>query len=408
VIGQLSVAEVNLRVLLAVGILIVVVRAIGSLIGMIGQPRVLGELLAGIILGPSLLGLLFPSALDYLFPAAVIDALHVLAQFGLVIFMFMVGLEFDPALMRGQGATVAVVSQVSFAVPLVLAIGLAAWTYPAFGAGVDRLAFCLFMGAAMSVTAFPVLARLLQESDLMRTRIGTVSLVCAAFNDLAAWSVLAVVVAIAKSAGLGGAITTVLLAVGYVLAMLVIVRPLLARRGDLRIWFVLVTAVLSAWTTEQIGIHAIVGSFLAGVVMPRLPEWRRWVQRRLEVVVSNLLLPIFFVIAGLSTRVDQLTAAGLGLLVIVVAVAVVGKFGGSMLAARLAGEDWRNASTLGVLMNTRGITEIIILHIGLDLGILTPTVFTVMVLMALITTLMAAPLLQLIKRRSHMASPADE
>jgi Kef-type K+ transport system membrane component KefB len=391
----MSVAEINVRMLLAVAVVIIGVRAVGWLVGRVGQPRVLGEIAAGIVLGPSLLGLLVPGAVEYLFATPVVSGLRTLSQLGLVLFMFLIGIDVDAAELRGAGRTVAAVSQASVAVPAVLAFGLAIAIEPTFGSGTGWLGFSLFLAAAMSVTAFPVLARILRESGLSGTRVGTISLLSAAVNDVVAWLLVAVVVAVVGSAGPGDVVVTAVLAAGYAAAMVLLVRPLLARMGRPPIWVVLVVAVLSAWTSEQIGIHAIFGAFVAGLVMPADPRWRQAVRARLDPVVSNLLLPVFFVVVGLSTRVDQLTGAGFALLGVVVAVAVTGKVGGAALAARAAGESWSDAFTLGVLMNSRGVTEIVILTVGLDLGVITSTVFTVMVLMALVTTVMTAPLLRL-------------
>ncbi|MEV4296114.1 cation:proton antiporter domain-containing protein [Microbispora rosea] len=387
--------------LLALGVIMLVVWAVGALVSRIGQPRVIGEIIAGILLGPSLLGLLAPAAGTYLFPASVVSALGVLAQVGLVLFMFMIGLELDFGRLRGQGARLASVAGASIVVPFVLAIGLALVLYPGYGAGADELVFCLFIGAAMAITAFPVLARLLKESGLAGTRVGTLSLVSAAVNDVVAWCLLAFVIALSRATGAGDGLMTLVLAVVYVAAMLGVVRPLLARMDNVPIWLALVVALLAAWLADRAGIHVIFGGFVAGAVMPRQPEWRRTVHERLDMVVTHLLLPVFFVMTGLSTHVEGLRTAGVwGVALLVIVVATAGKFGGTALAARAAGERWTDAFTLGVLMNTRGLTELVVLSVGLQLGIISSTVFTVMVLMALVTTLMAPPLLRLIARRS--------
>jgi Kef-type K+ transport system membrane component KefB len=405
----LSPAELNAHMLLAVGVVILGVRAVGWLFGRLGQPKVMGEIVAGILLGPSVLGMLLPAVEGYLFSDPVVGGLRTIAQFGLVLFMFLVGLEMDVGKLRGSGRTVTIVAQASIAVPLLLAIGFAVLIHPRFGDGVNPLAFHLFFGAAMAVTAFPVLARLLVETGLARERVGVISLVCAAVNDLVAWILVAIVIAVSSANGPGRALASLGLALVFVAGMLLVVRPLMRRWGEPPVWAVLFVTLISAWIAEQIGVHAIIGSFLAGLVMPRRAEWQQWLHDRISVLVGNLLLPIFFVVVGLSTRVDQLTWAGLLLLLGVTAVAIAGKFGGSTLAARAAGEQWRDALTIGVLMNTRGITEIVILTTGLQLGIISPTVFTVMVLMALITTVMAAPVLTFIKRGAGGAAvPAPE
>lgn len=395
----MSAAAANVQVLLSAGVVVVSVRAVGWLTAKVGQPRVMGEIIAGILLGPSLLGLVWPEAFEFLFPAGVISALKAIANLGLAMFMFLIGMELDFQSLRGQGRRAVAISQASIVVPMVLGAGLALWLYPAYGAGGDPLAFVLFLGAAMSITAFPVLARLLRETGLIRTRTGVLAMTCAAIDDVTAWCLLAVVVAITSSTGMGDAVLTIGLSAGYVLVMLKVVAPLLARFGRVPLWAVLALVLVSAWTTEQIGIHAIFGGFLAGVVMPSREPWRQEVHDRLESVVTYLLLPVFFVVVGLATRVDLLTSPVLwATTALVVTVAIAGKFGGAALAARAVGETWRTSVTLGLLMNTRGLTEIVILTVGLELGVITPTMFTIMLLMALVTTLMAAPLLRLIPR----------
>lgn len=396
----------KVRTLLALGVIVLAVRAVGFLVGRIGQPRVIGEIIAGILLGPSLLGLLAPAAGDYLFPAAVVTALSVLAQVGLVLFMFMIGLELDFGRLRGHGTRLATVAGASIVVPFALAVGLALVLHRTYGGGSPELVFCLFLGAAMAITAFPVLARLLTESGLAGTRVGTLSLVSAAVNDVVAWCVLAFVIALSRSTGAGDGLRTIVLAVAFVAGMLLVVRPLLGRLPAVPIWLALVVALLAAWAADRAGIHVIFGGFMAGVVMPRRPQWAASVHERLNVVVTSLLLPVFFVMTGLSTHVEGLRTAGVwGVVALVIVVATAGKFGGTALAARATGESWTDAFTLGVLMNTRGLTELVVLSVGLQLKIITPTVFTMMVLMALVTTLMAPPLLRLIDRRTK--APAE-
>ncbi len=387
--------------LLSLGVIMLAVWAVGRLVSRIGQPAVIGEIIAGILLGPSLLGLVAPSVGSYLFPSSVVTALGVLAQVGLVLFMFMIGLELDFGRLRGHGTRVASIAGASIAVPLGLAVALAVLLYPTYGGRGDELVFCLFIGAAMAITAFPVLARLLQECGLTDTRVGSLSLVSAAVNDVVAWCLLAFVIALSRATGAGGGLRTLVLAVGYLAVMLGVVRPLLARLDTVPIWLALVIALLSAWFADRAGIHVIFGGFMAGAVMPRRPRWQRSVHERLDVVVIHLLLPVLFVLTGLSTHVEGLRTAGVwGVVALVIAVATVGKLGGTALAARAVGEEWTDALNLGVLMNTRGLTELVVLSVGLQLGIINSTVFTMMVLMALVTTLMAAPLLRLVEHRT--------
>lgn len=405
----MTVAQLNIRLLLAVAVVIVAVQAVGWLMARIRQPRVIGEIVAGILLGPSLLGLVAPGAAAYLFPQQVIGGLQVLSQFGLVLFMFIVGLHLDTGSLRGNGRTVAAVAPASLLAPFGLAVALGAVIHRDFGRGVDPVGFCLFLGAATAVTAMPVLARLLVDMRLDTHRVGVISMTCAAINDVIAWCILTVVLAVIGSTGPASTLTTIGLALVFVAVMLFVVRPLFALVPQLPVWGVIVVAVLSAWVAEQIGIHAIIGAFVAGLIMPRRPEWRRGLEQRLDGVVRNLLLPIFFAVVGIATRVDQLTTAGLALVGVVIVIAVVGKLGAATLAARLAGERWADATAIGVLMNTRGVTELVILSLGLDLHVIDSTMYTIMVLMALFTTLMAAPLLTLLQvaNRSSLPSPGQ-
>jgi Kef-type K+ transport system membrane component KefB len=401
-VAAMTAAQVNVRILLAVATIVTVSRFFGWLISRIGQPRVQGEILAGILLGPSLLGLVWPEAVDYVFPDEIVGALQVLAKIGLVLFMFLVGLELDLDKLRGHGRKAVFISHASIVVPIALGSLLALWLYPRLGQGVDRLGFILFMGAAMAITAFPVLARVLQETGLYRTRVGVLTVTCAAVDDVTAWCVLTVVVAVVRSTGPLDAVQIVGLSLIFLVVMLKVVRPALARLPGLPVWAALALALVSAWITEEIGIHAIFGAFMAGAVVPRRPEVQIEIHDRLETSTLTLLLPIFFVVVGLATRVDMLDSAYLwGLTAIVVAVAIAGKWGGSMLAARATGETWRDAAAIGVLMNTRGLTELVILTVGLELGVITTTVFTIMVLMALVTTLMATPILALVSPLYH-------
>lgn len=408
-LAAMTATEINVRILLAVTIVIAGSRFVGWAISKIGQPRVHGEILAGILLGPSLLGVFWPHALGYLFPTEIIGALKVLAQIGLVMFMFLIGLELDLKKLRGNGHKAAVISPASILAPILLGALLAVWLYPRFGEGVDRLGFTLFLGAAMAITAFPVLARVLQETGLYRTRIGVLTITCAAFDDVTAWCVLAVVVAIVKATGPADALQTIALSVLYLGVMVLVVRRVLTRLPSLPLWMAISFALLSAWTTEQIGIHAIFGAFMAGAVMPRNADIQHDIHMKLEHATLAFLLPVFFVVVGLSTRVDLLNSVYLwGVTLLVIATAIAGKWGGSMIAARLTGETWQDAAAIGILMNTRGLTELVILSVGLSLGVISTTIFTMMVLMALTTTLMATPLLALISPIYHRGMTAED
>jgi Kef-type K+ transport system membrane component KefB len=402
-------AEINIRILLSLMVIVVAARLAGWAISKIGQPKVHGEILAGIILGPSLLGLIWPEAMHYLFPTEIIGALKVLAQIGLVVFMFLIGLELDLNKLRGHGHKAVVISHASILAPILLGAGLAVWLYPRFGGGVGRLGFTLFLGAAMAITAFPVLARVLQETGLYRTRLGVLTITCAAVDDVTAWCILAVVVAIVKATGPADAIRTIALSLGFLILMLRVVKPLLNRLPSIPLWLAIALALAGAWVTEQIGIHAIFGAFMAGAVMPRRPSVHHDVHEKLEHATLTFLLPVFFVVVGLSTRVDLLNDAYLwGVTLLVIATAIAGKWGGSMVAARVVGEKWQDAAAIGILMNTRGLTELVILSVGLELGVISTTIFTMMVLMALVTTLMATPMLALISPIYHRGMTAKD
>jgi K+:H+ antiporter len=405
----MTVAQINVRILLALVVVVLASRMAGWAISKIGQPRVHGEILAGILLGPSLLGIVWPGAVSYLFPTEIIGALKVLAQIGLVMFMFLIGLELDLRKLRGHGHKAVVISQSSILTPILLGAVLAIWLYPRFGLNVGRLGFTLFLGAAMAITAFPVLARVLQETGLYRTRIGVLTITCAAVDDVTAWCLLAVVVAVVKATGPADAIQTIVLSSAFLVGMLRVVKPLLSRLPSVPLWLAIALALAGAWATEQIGIHAIFGAFMAGTVMPRRPEIHHEVHEKLEHATLTLLLPVFFVVVGLATRVDLLNDLYLwGVTLLVIATAIAGKWGGSMIAARAMGEKWQDAAAIGILMNTRGLTELVILSVGLELGVISPTIFTMMVLMALVTTLMATPMLALISPIYHRGMRAED
>ncbi|OLA95375.1 MAG: cation/H(+) antiporter, partial [Candidatus Rokubacteria bacterium 13_2_20CM_69_15_2] len=390
----LSVITVDILVILVVS------RLLGVALRAIGQPQVMGEVIGGILLGPSLLGWAAPAVSAALFPPAVLPYLRVLSEYGIVFFMFLVGLELDPALMRGRGRAAVVTSHSSILTPFALGIVLAAWLYHEHAPhGVRFLSFALFMGASMSITAFPVLARILTERDLLKTKVGAVTIVCAAVDDVTAWCLLAFVVAVVGKADLGGAGRTLVLVLAYVAAMLVLVRPLLRRlsamvdrsgrlsQNMVAIVFLLVLA--SAFATDTIGIHAIFGGFMMGAIMPKDALFTRELVDKIEDFAVVFLLPIYFAYTGLRTQIGLLDEPRLWLECgLVVGVATLGKFGGSALAARVTGLGWREACALGVLMNTRGLMELIILNIGYDLGVLSPALFAMMVLMA---ELAAAP-----------------
>lgn len=396
--------------LLQIIVIVAAARLMGALFRQIGQPPVIGEIVAGIVLGPSLFGALAPGAFSFLFAPESIGLLKLFAEIGVLLFLFAVGLDLDLDHIRNRAQAALFVSHVSIIVPYFLGVALALLLYAEFApAGVSFLAFALFMGIAMSITAFPVLVRILRERGLSGTLLGTTAITCAAVDDVTAWGLLAIVVAIAGSGGLGSAALTLVLTVLFIAAMLLVVGPLLNRSlgrsagreepGKGAIAFVLVFLLASALTTELIGIHALFGAFLAGVVMPRDRRFRAFLSARLEEFSSVFLLPLFFAFTGLRTRIGLLDDARSWLICgLVILVATLGKLGGSMAAARMTGSAWADAFALGALMNTRGLMELIALNVGYELGILSPRIFAIMVLMAIVTTFATGPLLWLADR----------
>nr|APZ78840.1 cation/H(+) antiporter [Stigmatella aurantiaca] len=391
-------------------------RLIGRVTRWMGQPLVIAEIVAGIVLGPSLLGWLAPDMMHSLFPDSSLPVLKMLSQVGLILFMFLIGLELDPKLLKGRGHSSVVISHSSIIAPFVLGAGASAlWLHRSLSSPeVPFLSFVLFMGVAMSITAFPVLARILSERGLLQSKVGVISITCAAVDDVTAWCLLAFVVSIVRATSLMEAAGTTLLALLYILFMLLVVRPFLSRLGarvaskdgltQNVVAGTLVLLLASSWATELIGIHALFGAFLLGAVIPKEGGLAEALAERLEDVAVVLLLPIFFAYSGLRTQVGLLNSAeAWAMCGLIILLACVGKFGGSAVAARLTGLRWREASAVGVLMNTRGLMELIVLNIGLDLGVISPTLFTMMVVMALVTTFITSPLLHWIYPAAELA-----
>lgn len=398
-----------LAILLAQIIMIILVaRLFGWFFKKIGQPSVIGEIIAGIALGPSLLGMYFPDFFHALFPPDSLENLKFLSQIGLILFMFVIGMELDIKVLKNRAKEAVVISHASIVIPFALGIGLAYFVYNRFAPeGVKFLSFSLFMGIAMSITAFPVLARIVQERGMHKTKLGAIVITCAAADDITAWCLLAVVIAIVKAGTFESSMFIISLAALYVLIMIFLVKPFLKRIGDLygskdslskpvvAIFFLIL--IISSYATELVGIHALFGAFMMGAIMPDVPKFRTVFIAKVEDVSVILLLPLFFVFTGLRTEIGLINDPYLWKVTgLIILVAVVGKFFGSALAAKFVGQNWRNSLIIGALMNTRGLMELIVLNIGLGLGVLTPEVFTMMVIMALVTTFMTGPALNLI------------
>ncbi|MBK7307902.1 MAG: cation:proton antiporter [Chitinophagaceae bacterium] len=394
--------------LLQIIVIIASARLFGFLFKKIGQPAVIGEIVAGIILGPSIVGAYFPELTHFLFPSASLSTLSFISQIGLILFMFIIGMELDLKAIGKQAYGAVIISHASIIIPYTLGMALAYYIYQDYApAGTSFLSFALFMGIAMSITAFPVLARILQEKKLTRSKLGAMALTCAAADDLTAWCILAAVIALVKSGSSFSVLYTIGLALVYVLIMLKVVRPFLEglshvydekeKKRTPIIALLFVILIVSAYVTSVIGIHALFGAFMAGVIMPSSFNFRKIVIDKIEDVSIILLLPLFFVITGLRTQIGLINEGHLWITFgWILLVAVAGKFGGSALAARMVGQSWKDSLSIGVLMNTRGLMQLIVLNIGYDLGILSPEIFAMMVLMALVTTFMTGPALDLI------------
>jgi Kef-type K+ transport system membrane component KefB len=394
------------RLFLQLLVVIGLAQAAGRFCRRIGQPAVVGEIITGILLGPSLLGLLAPEASEFLFPADSLGALRLLSQLGVCLFMFVVGTELDVGRVRRNTHVAIAVSHVGIAFPFVLGALLAYFLFNDLaGAGTSFTSFALFMGISMSITAFPVLARILQERDISRTFLGSTAMTCAAVDDVTAWTILAFVVSIASATSLVTFSLTTLLVLVFIAIMILGVRPALPRLlGNARmtreevshgtLGFILCIVIAASLTTEVLGIHALFGSFLAGAMMPGVGGFRPRVRARIQPFSSVLLLPLFFAFTGLRTEIGLLgDLEGWSICLLITAVASLGKLGGSAAAARFAGMPWVESLKLGALMNTRGLMELIALNIGYDMGILSARIFTKLVIMAGLTTMMTGPLL---------------
>jgi len=398
-------SSVLLHVLLALVVIVIAARTLGAFFRRLHQPQVMGEVVAGLLLGPSFLGWLAPQLSLQLLPPAIAPFLAVIAQVGVILFMFLVGLELDTNLLRQRNRATIAISHTSIVVPFLLGAGLALWLYPRFaGGGISFTAFALFIGVAMSVTAFPVLARILTDTKMQTSRMGVLALACAAVDDVTAWCLLALVVGVARAQP-GRVLLTVAAATAFILFVLLIARKgavWLARRQTSHgattqpmFAVICVSLLVSALLTERIGIHALFGAFLLGAIFPHDSQLARDIREKCEDLIVVLFLPVFFAFTGMRTQVGLLQEPADWLVcLMIIFVASFGKFGGTLFAARLTGSDSREAASLGILMNTRGLMELVVLNVGLDLGVLSPALFAMFVLMAVVTTLATTPILQ--------------
>jgi Kef-type K+ transport system membrane component KefB len=382
----------------------IVGRLVGRLFRSIGQPPVVGEVIGGILLGPSLLGAVWPAAYQFLLPLELRPVLGAVAELGVVLYMFLVGLELNGESLRGQLKSTIVIAQSGMLLPFALGMGLATYLYPVLSSpAVPFTSFALFLGVAMAVTAFPVLARILADLGITTTPLGVRALTCAAIADVSAWCILALVVGVVQASP-ERAVVVAILTAAFVAAVLLVARPIvgrLVRRADERgpthgaVAIALVALLVSAWITHAIGVHAVIGAFLAGAMIPHDSKLAAALRQSFEHLVVILLLPAFFAFTGMKTEIGLVTGTtGWLLCGLIVLVATVGKFGGTFLAARATGMVARQAAGLGILMNTRGLMELIVLNIGLELGVISPTLFTMLVVMAIITTLATTPVLR--------------
>ncbi len=397
--------------LLQISVVVLVTLTCAWLASKLGQARVIGEIIGGILLGPSILGRLSPALSQHLFPKSSLAAMEELSTVGLILFLFTVGMELDDAQLRRQGPRALGASFTSILIPFIAAAILAHSLRVRFAPhGIGSFAFVLFLGISMSITAFPVLARILEERRLSSTPLGTTAILCAAVDDVVAWLLLAVALTLVDTKGVRGSLALHFgLLAAYLFLMLGVVRPLaakIARRRthpELTISLLGITiagAFASAAATEWAGVHPLFGAFIAGICFPRVEHWQQAIRLRLEMITSVLLLPLFFALTGLRTRLDLLNdAATWGWAGVILLFAIGGKVGGAVLAARWSGQGWRAALALGALLNTRGLVELIVLNIAYNVGVFTPTLFTMLVVMALVTTMCTTPMLDLLKIR---------
>jgi Kef-type K+ transport system membrane component KefB len=414
-----NISEALPRLLFQIIIIITTTQILGFAFRKIGQPAVIGETFAGLLLGPSFFGLLFPASFNFIFPIESLQNLRFLSQIGLILFMFIVGMELDKKLLKKQAFEAVIISHASILIPFSLGVCLSIYLYNLYGREQTSFySFALFMGIAMSVTAFPVLARIIRDRKLTETKLGILAMTCAASDDVTAWCLLAFLIAFLKSGSGMNGLVLIALVIIYVFVMLVPVRIILKKiqvaydhgkigyNALMSMMFILLLS--SAYCTELIGIHALFGAFLAGIIIPKNDLLQMKIIDRISDVSVVMLLPLFFVYTGLRTQAGILNTPALWFsFSLILICAVAGKFGGSALIARSLGQTWNDSLSIGALMNTRGLMELIVLNIGYDMGILSTEIFSMMVLMALFTTMMTTPVLNWIGVRKSSAYQSE-
>ena len=395
--------------LLQIIVILIMCKIVGWFMNKIGQPVVIGEILAGIILGPSVLGYFAPEITQNLFPVESLSNINILSQFGLILFMYTIGMELDMGVVKKKLQETILISHIATIVPFFLGILTAYYIYDNYAyEETPFISFALFIGIAMSITAFPVLARIIQERKLTRTHLGSVALASAANGDITAWCLLAVVVAISQAGNMYSAVYNILFSVVYISIMFVVIKPLLKMLGNLYhnkevigkalVSLMFLLLLISSYITEVLGLHALFGAFIVGLIMPENLRFRKIMTDKVEDVALALFLPLFFASTGLRTEIGLLNSGEMWMLCgVFILVAIVGKFGGTIISARFAKESWKDSFSLGAMMNTRGLMELVILSIGYEMRILPPTIFVMLVLMTLVTTFMTTPLLSVIE-----------
>ena len=401
------------HVLLCLVLIMVTSRLLHQVLKYTFQPLVISEMIAGILIGPSLLGYLSPDLYSYIIPANIIPLINIIAQIGIIIYMFLIGIEFDFTIFKNSNMRIMAIAKSSIAFPFILGVGLAIWLYNNNLMLPDHMvsfsSFALFIGISMSITAFPVLARILDDQKMQKTKLGMLVLTCAAVNDVIAWCLLAFVIGLVNSV-ISSAFVTIIATIFYIIIMLIVIKPLIQKFSDYliqhkykeeqQISLVLIALLSSALIAEYIGIHAIFGAFLLGIIMPDNNLVVNTMAHKLKAVICSVFLPAFFAYIGIKTQINLISSLdSLIICGVIITIAIIGKFGGTYMTARLFGMNNRLATSLGILMNTRGLVELIVLNIGLELGIISQQLFTILVIMALFTTCMTGPMLHYIKKK---------